>query len=351
VRIWRFGCLVWVDILALRYQTLQSGFKSAFVPSTQPMGLSRMCSSMSTRWCVAFFLVASFVLPASARDKDVLAYGEGLITNIPLPFDEVSQAVAEVAGNGIIRGTKEYNKDEYVKGAEAAASTSAFSPWKDPGKVFYKVRFHALDPWNFKDATDVGTLAVRYVVQPQGEKNSVLRIDAIFVEDDRHSAHQSNGSVENSEYKDIQDHLAATELMKKETTEALQAKEEHATRKDFGLSNDTELLSTPPAGESSSRDNLVGSDLPSRSPDSIASYDPNETPEQHLAALKKQVERTIKNPGAPLKSAPFHSASTLRALNPGTEVLIVIVTPYWLGVETHEGDHGWVRRDELEALP
>jgi hypothetical protein len=315
------------------------------------MGLSRMCSSVSTRWFIAFFLASSFVLPASARDKDVLAYGEGLIVNIPLPFDEVTQAVEDVAGSGIIRGTKEYSKDEYVKGAETATSTPAFPEWHDAGRVFYKVRKQVLDPWNFKDSQDIGTLAVRYVVQPQGEKNSVLRIDAVYVEDNRHSVHPSNGSVESSEYKDIQDHLAATELLKKETTEALQAKEEHATRKDFGLSNDTELLSTPPMGESSSRDNLVASDLPTRSPDSIASYDPNETPEQHLAALKKQVERTIKNPGAPLKSAPFHSASTLRALNPGTEVLIVIVTPYWLGVETHEGDHGWVRRDELEALP
>lgn len=310
------------------------------------MGLSRMCSAMSMRWCVAFFLSLALVLPASARDKDVLAYGEGLITNIPAPFDEVSQAVAEVADNGIIRGTKEYNKDEYIKGAEEATSTPVFSPWKDPGKVFYKVRLRALDPWNFKDASDVGTLAVRYVVQPQGKKNSVLRIDAIFVEDDRHSAHQSNGSVENSEYKDIQDHLTAIQLMKKETEEALNAKQEQATNKDFGLSSNTELLGTPPdSGDSSSR-----ADDPSLSALARSALE-NQTPEQHLAELRRQVERTIKSPGAPLKSAPFHSASTLRALNPGTEVLIVIVTPYWLGVETHEGDHGWVRRDELETLP
>lgn len=307
-----------------------------------------MCSAVSIRWSVAFFLTAVLVFPAAARDNDVLAYGEGLITNIPLPFGEVSQAVAEVAGNGIIRGTKEYSKDEYVRGAEIATSTLAFSPWKDAGKVFYKVRLQALDPWNFKDASDVGTLAVRYVVQPQGEKNSILRIDAIFVEDARHSAHQSNGSVENSEYKDIQDHLTAIELMKKETEEALNAKQDQATKKDFGLSNDTELLSTPTdLGESSSRAN----DTSAASPVSANYSDANQTPEQHLAELRRQVERNVKNPGAPLKSAPFHSASTLRALSPGTEVLIVIVTPYWFGVETHEGDHGWVRHDELEMLP
>jgi len=317
------------------------------------MCLSPMCSALSMRWCVVFFLTVALAVPLAAREKDVLEYGEGLIINIPLPFDEVSGAVAEVAANGIIRGTKEYSKDEYVKGAEAVASTPVFSPWKDPGKVFYKVRRHALDPWNFKDATDVGTLAVRYVVQPQGEKNSVLRIDALFVEEDRHSAHQSNGSVENNEYKDIQEHLDATELIKKETEEALKAKQEQAAKKDFGLGGDTELLSTPPdLGESSSRTNdLSTAPLASSTSDAADYRDANQTPEQQLASLRRQVERTVKKPGAPLKSAPFHSASTLRALDPGTEVLVVILTPYWLGVETHEGEHGWIRRDELEMLP
>jgi hypothetical protein len=64
--------------------------------------------------------------------------------------------------------------------------------------------------------------------------------------------------------------------------------------------------------------------------------------------LRQQVERLVKAPGAPLKSAPFHTASTLSTLPSGTEVLIVISTPYWLGVETHEGQHGWIPRDELE---
>jgi hypothetical protein len=67
--------------------------------------------------------------------------------------------------------------------------------------------------------------------------------------------------------------------------------------------------------------------------------------------LRKQVERLVKSPGAPLKSAPFHTASTLQLLGTGTEVLILISTPYWYGVETHEGQHGWMMRDQLELLP
>ncbi len=59
----------------------------------------------------------------------------------------------------------------------------------------------------------------------------------------------------------------------------------------------------------------------------------------------------MKAPGAPLKSAPFHTASTLQSLPTGTEVLIVISTTYWLGVETHDGQHGWILRDQLELVP
>ncbi len=91
--------------------------------------------------------------------------------------------------------------------------------------VFYKVRLKAIDPRNFKDSSDVGTLVVRYVVQAQGDKNTVLHIDARFVEDFRHIAHASNGSVESAEYKDIHDHLDEIESIKSQTVEALREKQ------------------------------------------------------------------------------------------------------------------------------
>lgn len=297
-------------------------------------------------------LFVELAVCVQAREKDALQYGAGLIVNIPFPVAAVTQAVEDVAGNSIIRGTKEYSKDEYVAGAVAATSTPVFPAWTDPGKVFYKVRKQTLNPWNFKDSKDVGTLAVRYVVQAQGEKNTVLRIDALFVEDFRHSVHQSSGMVETSEYKAIQDHLSAMELLKKETAEAEREKQQYLARKDLGLSNDTELLSTPPSSaESSSRPDSPLAESTSSAVSSAPVQDPNETPEQHLANLRHQVQRLVKKPGAPLKSAPFHTASTLKSLDPGTEVLVVILTPYWFGVETHDGEHGWIRRDQLELLP
>ncbi len=108
------------------------------------------------------------------------------------------------------------------------------------------MRKHALDPRNFKNSGDLGTLAVRYVVQVQGFENTVLRIDAVFVEDLRHTVHLSNGSVESEEYKDIRERLDAVELMKKENAEALRAKQDRLAKENFGLGSDTIVLSTPP---------------------------------------------------------------------------------------------------------
>ncbi len=92
-------------------------------------------------------------------------------------------------------------------------------------------------------------------------------------------------------------------------------------------------------------------DSPSNEVTEPTAYDPSETLEQHVANLRHQVERVVKKPGAPLKSAPFHTASTLAPLAPGAEVLIVITSPYWYGVETHDGQHGWLMREELDPLP
>ncbi len=323
-----------------------------------------------------FFLISMAPLPLPGRDKkDVTHYGAGLIVNLPLPEPDVAEVVEDVAANTIIRGTKEYNKDEFVSGAVAAKSTSLFPAWKEGGKVYYKVRKQALDPRNFKDGGDLGTLAVRYVVQPQGEKNTVLRIDAVFVEDFRRTVHPSNGSVEASECQDIQDRLASIELVKKETADALEAKKERAAKEKLGMSVEgagpatanaestsagsantphasTMEPSAPGAVSTSNPTQPTASSDASNPQSRSPSYDqPGESLEQRVATLRREVERLVKKPGAPLQSAPFHSATALKSLPPGAEVMILIATPYWYGVETREGEHGWIRRDQLEQLP
>jgi hypothetical protein len=296
-------------------------------------------------------LVLSAVLstgapPLSAREKDIAQYGEGLIVNLPFPESEVTQAVEEVVQNGIIRGSKEYNKDDYIAGAKAVASSRAFPAWTDGGKVFHKVRTNALDPRNFKNGGDVGTLTVRYVVQAQGDANTVLRIDAVFVEDFRKTVHASNGTVESSEYKDIHDHLEAMELMKKQTAEAEKEKAQQ-----FAKNRRVAAASAATAAATPQSSNEVPEPLADAAPYPGASKGSPQTVEQHVQELRRQVERVVKAPGAPLKSAPFHTANTLASLKQGTEILIVISTPYWYGVETHDGQHGWIPRDQLEPVP
>lgn len=314
------------------------------------------------RWTVLFLFFLSALSPVAARTKDKVSYGEGLIVNIPMPMAQVETVVEDVAGNGIIRGTKEYNKDQYVGGAQFAHAPHVFPPWTEAGDVFYKVRTEALNPVNFKDSSDVGTLEVRYILQPQGTKNTVLRIDALFREEFRHAVHQSNGSVETAEYKDIREHLDAIEVMKKQDAEArLERQEKLAPKQPRSLPADSssstaepvapnQLATTDSSSSSSARVEVPYSAEVASNPDSSGARQPL-TLEQQVKELRRQVERVVKSPGAPLKSAPFHTAGTLQLLGAGTEVLIVIDTPYWYGVETHEGQHGWMMRDELEQKP
>jgi len=290
-------------------------------------------------------LVAS-CLAVSARAKDATQYGAGLIVNVPFAEHDVEQVIQDVVQNGIIRGTKEYNKDEYMSGAEAATSTRVFPQWAEGGKVFYKVRLKALDPWNFKDTNDTGTVAVRYVVQGQDDKHTVLRIDARFVDDSRHAGHPSNGLVESSEYKAIHDRLESIALMKTQTADL------EKNRQDSSSRNQQVALRDEPATAAEVPHAMAAPVMESPRP---AKKDDAPTPpanvEERVHSLRQQVERVVKAPGAPLKSAPFHTASTLQSLASGSEVLIEISTPYWLGVETHDGQHGWMLREQLELLP
>jgi hypothetical protein len=283
-----------------------------------------------------FAVFLAGVTAAAAREKNGLPYGAPLITNVPFPQDQVAQVVRDVVENGIIRGTKEYNKDPYVSGAISVASTRLFPKWEGGGQIFYKQRQHALDPRNFKDSGDSGTLIVRYIVQPQGDKHSVLQISAIFVEDFRHTVHQSNGSVEEAEYKDIHDRLDQIGAMNAETAELQRQKKAGATG--FSSSRPPATAETPAPEVSLAEAKAAAGDVPP-------------TLDERVKQLRHQVERVVKAPGAALKSAPFHTAVTLQPLPTGTEVLIVITTTYWLGVETHDGQHGWVSREELEQLP
>ncbi len=306
-----------------------------------PFHLRRLPKSRSLFPILALWLAISAL---QVQAKDTAHYGAGLIVSVPFPEAQVTMAVEEVTQNGIIRGSKEYDREEYITGAELATSVRGFPEWQEGGKVFYKVRNHALDPRNFKESGDVGTLAVRYVIQAQGDKNTVVHIDAIFVEDFRHAVHLSNGSVEAAEYKEIHDHVEALEVLRKEGAESKSSLRPQVNEKLLRDPASLPALSTRTQA-STERQSLTETAQPAELSRA------QETPEQLLQSLRRQVQRIVKSPGAPLKASPFRTAKTLVSLPSGTEVLIVISTTYWYGVETHAGQHGWVFRDDLELLP
>ena len=180
--------------------------------------------SVITVSAIFFLLCTCFPLHGREHKRKVTPedYRAVFSTEISSPESEVSQAVEAIVNNGIIQGSKEYNKDKYIENASAATSSSLFPVWKEPGTVYYKVRTGVLAPLNFKDSRDEGTLAVRYIVQSKDASKSILRIDAVFVEDFRHTVHPSDGSVENAECKEIQDQIDAIEAEKKQGQERQQ---------------------------------------------------------------------------------------------------------------------------------
>jgi Bacterial SH3 domain len=275
------------------------------------------------------FAVLLIGVPArAARARSTpIDYGAGLSVRVPVNEQELLQAVEDVADDGIIQGTKEYNKDEYVSGAETADHTPAFDKWTGPGRVFYKVRKNAIDPRNFKDTNDAGTLAVRYVIQHVDDKSTILKIDAVFLDDLHLRIHASNGSVEAAEYKDIEGHLASMQLKRQEAVADSERKQQQLAAQELKSRQKQQQLEAK----------LVQA--------------PDESLQQYVQKLRREAERVVGKAGASLRAAPFHSALSQKTLPAGTQVVILVSTAYWYGVETEDGQHGWVHRGELELLP
>lgn len=277
-----------------------------------------------------FLLMAIPLLHGSEYKRKVRTedYGLGFSTEIASPESEVVDAVEAVVNDGIIQGSTEYSKEKYIEKASAAPSSPLFPEWKEPGKVYYKVRTGVLAPLNFKESNDEGTLAVRYVVQAKDASKTILRIDAVFVEDFRRTVHASDGSVENAECQEIEDRINAVEAEKKEKQEQEKQRQEKLTGQALERKRLADEASALAAAQTSAQ-----------------------TLDQRLDTLRRRAERVVKAPGGQLKSAPFHSATNVQSLEAGAEVVILIVTPYWYGVETTDGRHGWINHRQLEPLP
>jgi hypothetical protein len=253
----------------------------------------------------------------------------GFVAQVDAPETEVLHAVQEVSEDQIIHGTYSYEKERTLYGAHGTSSAPVFGPWDEAGKAFYKVANGILAPKFFKDSGDIGIISVRYVVQPVDASHTSLRIDAVFV-DARNLKHPSNGDVEAAEYHAVQDRMTA---MQDDKQKAQQAAQENQEKREQSASE-----GQFPASNSNSLDDnwAVGLSVPQL--------------EQRVAELRREAELQAKDSGASLKSAPFRTATTLASLPAKTEVVVVVLTPYWYGVETQDGHRGWIHRSELEPV-
>ncbi len=257
-----------------------------------------------------------------------------LVVPLEVPVADVLKAVQEVTQDQIIHGTYSYDKERILYGAHSANSARVFGGWTGPGKAYYKTAEKILSPQFFKDSEDIGTISVRYVVQDDSPGVVTLRIDAIFV-DARNVKHPSEGNVEASEYGAIQAHLRNIQASRQQSAEAPSSTASQQPQA-------TALAAASPP-----------SPLPHPGPasDSPAPVLSVAELQEEVRALRHQVELRVKDSGAPLKSAPFQSSTTILSLPPQAEVLIVVLTPYWYGVETEDGHHGWIHHSQLEPLP
>jgi hypothetical protein len=287
--------------------------------------------SFPTRLAAGLTIIILWLLSGTSHlhaSKDHAAPNPGFVTEFAASTEDVLQALQEVLEDQTIHGTQVFDREPTLTGAVVVESTPLFAPWKGEGKVFYKIRKDAIAPRHFLESADQGTIAVRYVVTSVSPERTRLRIDAVFLETAHRAVHASDGTVESSEYKAIQDHLHAIQFAEQEAAEAQRRRESmDLARQTFirQREDETALLA---AAQASMQDL-----------------------EQRVNSLRHEVERRIKAPGASLKAAPFRSAADVANLAAYTEVVIVIVTPRWYGVETPNGQRGWLPLDQLELLP
>jgi hypothetical protein len=254
--------------------------------------------------------------------------GPGFVQELAASLSDVQQALDQLLQDQTIHGTYVFEKERTLTGAKVVSQTPLFPAWKGPGSVFYKVRTQAIAPRHFLDSSDQGTIAVRYVVSSRDENRTRLQINAIFVESAHRTVHPSDGTVESSEFKVFQEHLQTIQF---DEQEAIDAK-----RRRDGIDLARRTLAAQHQDESTRL---------------AAAQSSNQDLEQRVHSLRQQIQRRVKAPGTDLKAAPFRSAANVTSLSAYTDVIIVIVTPRWYGVETPDGQRGWLPLDQLESLP
>ena len=295
-------------------------------PRTRKSGFAFSRVWRSVAAACAFSLFGALL--SAARMPQRGPEGPGFVRELAASRSEVQQVLDDLLQDQTIHGTYIYDKERTLLGAKVVSQTPLFERWKGAGSVYYKIRTEAIAPRHFVDSADQGTIAVRYVVISVDENRTRLGIDAVFVENARRTVHSSDGTVEASEFKVFQEHLQAMQL---DEQEALDAK-----RRRDGIALAKQTLALQHEDESTRLS---------------AAESSNQDLEQRVHSLRQEIQRRVKAPGTNLKAAPFRSAANVTNLSAYTDVVIMIITPRWYGVETPDGQRGWLPLDQLESLP
>jgi hypothetical protein len=273
-----------------------------------------------------FFCIFATSPASSSPPKELTT--PGVVREFTASISDVRQAVLSVQKDHIIHGTLIFDKEPVLTGAEVVSSTPLFDPWQGPGEVYYKIRQQAIAPRHFLNTGDQGTIGVRYVIIPVNDLRTRVKVDAVYIESAHKTIHPSDGTVEKTEMNEIKN---ALESLQEAAAEAADARRREISaelvRQSYARQRDEE--STRLSNAQSSEKEM----------------------EQEIASLRHALERRVEPPGADLKAAPFQSAANLKTLAAYSKVVILIVTPHWFGVETADGQRGWLPLEKLEPLP
>lgn len=281
-------------------------------------------------FCGAFLVIsaanaAAYPAPRTPGDKKSNV-PEGFAIDLKASEADVTKAVQYVTQDQIIHGTQVYAREDELTDAEAATSSPYYGTWTGEGHVFYKIRRNALAPRHFKNSSDVGVITVRYIVLGVAPNRTHLQIDAVFIEDGSKRVHESDTTVETSEFAEIQGQIVRIQREEQEAALASQRQQQLRDAQTNAKERAAEAARLRDAETS-----VKGLQL-------------------RAHELEHDAEVRVKDK-ADLKSAPFQRAATIGSVPANSDVLVEIITPYWYGVETADGHRGWLRHDQVEPVP
>jgi hypothetical protein len=289
--------------------------------------------------CVALLLVLAGSSYARTRETAAPSF----TIDVDKPIGQVLTAVEDVARSSTIQGTFEYAGDQQLEGARFAENSLLFPTWSGNGKVFFKLRNKTLAPKHFINSNDVGTVAIRYIVQDNGNHSTRLVIDAVFLENAGHQAHASDGYVETCEFAEI-----GKRLNQFDEREALRASGHE-------FSPNRESSSQPDKAPDVATDSNATSDIQRAISEQKFQLAADAAKLKELESQAQRIRAAefvrIRAERVELRASPYSRAPIVEALRQGQEVTILTKSAHWCRVRSDDGQEGWAPYSTLEIQP